>query len=474
MAGEQYWSEEAEFEAIRTVVVKPHRATDDSQLELQVNDIVCVLEKDETGWWGGHKDGEEFTGWFPGSCVRELPPGDHNPDLSAVAGSTTTVSVDEPEVTTKLNEASARNSALETEISSPVRQNYAVASPQRPSLAAVQGALSMTPATAEAAGAACHRRASVIEESQTLGMENAHLKREKQALEEALKKLQRQSDVDRRNYHEMEAEKEKLEMQLQVALDRREDIEKKSFKLAEQAEVERRKAERLEDELRRKDQEMESLKRMSVVSAVPAASPSPSPKDEVKGASEPRRRLFNSMTNAAGATAAAAAMADDSRLTVIAASPSPEPARGRLAYSASPSPPLPSEKASYRPAESSAVVRASSTSSLRPAEEEPPAGVVKQLRDAFESRTPRRSNSQTSVRSTYGQDRSSRSAASASRQPSVSTAPLQARNGRFPPRPIATDVPKGQAAEETNFGMSPIHLGEASRRREISATHGRY
>ena len=31
-----------------------------------------MLEKDETGWWGGQKEGETQTGWFPGSCVRTI------------------------------------------------------------------------------------------------------------------------------------------------------------------------------------------------------------------------------------------------------------------------------------------------------------------------------------------------------------------------------------------------------------------
>jgi len=32
-----------------------------------------VLERDDSGWWGGHKEGEDNTGWFPGSCVRAVP-----------------------------------------------------------------------------------------------------------------------------------------------------------------------------------------------------------------------------------------------------------------------------------------------------------------------------------------------------------------------------------------------------------------
>merc|ERR1719399_2487653 len=93
---------DAEFEPYRTVVVKRHVATDETQLELLLNDIVIVLEKDHTGWWGGHKEGEDFTGWFPGFCVQPLP-----------------------------KEETPINSALETAMASPARRNHAVASPQR-------------------------------------------------------------------------------------------------------------------------------------------------------------------------------------------------------------------------------------------------------------------------------------------------------------------------------------------------------
>jgi len=61
----------AEFNFMKAIVVKSHHATDETQLELRLNDIVYVLEQDDSGWWGGHKEGEDCTGWFPGSCVRE-------------------------------------------------------------------------------------------------------------------------------------------------------------------------------------------------------------------------------------------------------------------------------------------------------------------------------------------------------------------------------------------------------------------
>jgi peptidoglycan hydrolase CwlO-like protein len=44
------------------------------QLTLQVGDAVWVLEgihnEDKDGWYGGHKDGSNTTGWFPASCCR--------------------------------------------------------------------------------------------------------------------------------------------------------------------------------------------------------------------------------------------------------------------------------------------------------------------------------------------------------------------------------------------------------------------
>lgn len=58
--------------AIRAEVIKEHRATDNTQLSFKVGEIVYVLEQDETGWWGGHKEGSEHTAWFPGSAVRPL------------------------------------------------------------------------------------------------------------------------------------------------------------------------------------------------------------------------------------------------------------------------------------------------------------------------------------------------------------------------------------------------------------------
>lgn len=61
--------ESIEPTVFRAVVIRRHMAPDGAQLDLHVGEVVHVLERDETGWWGGHKEGEDATGWFPGNCV---------------------------------------------------------------------------------------------------------------------------------------------------------------------------------------------------------------------------------------------------------------------------------------------------------------------------------------------------------------------------------------------------------------------
>lgn len=72
----------------KSVVIKEHLATDGDQLNLKVGDVVFVLEQDwESGWWGGHKEGDEDTGWFPGTILREpLEPVCARPMQAAAGG----------------------------------------------------------------------------------------------------------------------------------------------------------------------------------------------------------------------------------------------------------------------------------------------------------------------------------------------------------------------------------------------------
>uniref|UniRef100_A0A7S0AG65 SH3 domain-containing protein n=1 Tax=Pyrodinium bahamense TaxID=73915 RepID=A0A7S0AG65_9DINO len=68
-------------DAMRAEVLKNYVPDGDfssSQLTLRKGDIVWVLERHSSGWWGGHKEGDDLTGWFPRALVR--PTGDDGGD----------------------------------------------------------------------------------------------------------------------------------------------------------------------------------------------------------------------------------------------------------------------------------------------------------------------------------------------------------------------------------------------------------
>jgi len=44
----------------------------ENQLKLTKGEIVCVLERHPSGWWGGHKSDDEFTAWFPEAHVQPI------------------------------------------------------------------------------------------------------------------------------------------------------------------------------------------------------------------------------------------------------------------------------------------------------------------------------------------------------------------------------------------------------------------
>lgn len=56
--------------AKRSVVIEDYLPEEDGQLTLSKGEIVYVLEQHESGWWGGHKHGQELTGWFPQRVVQ--------------------------------------------------------------------------------------------------------------------------------------------------------------------------------------------------------------------------------------------------------------------------------------------------------------------------------------------------------------------------------------------------------------------
>ena len=49
------------------MVIQPHTARDDDELNLNVNEEVTVIEKGDIGWWRGRLMNKE--GLFPSSCV---------------------------------------------------------------------------------------------------------------------------------------------------------------------------------------------------------------------------------------------------------------------------------------------------------------------------------------------------------------------------------------------------------------------
>ena len=53
------------------VVLKPHTARDDDELDLKVKEVVTVTERGASGWWKGELNGK--AGLFPMQCVQLLP-----------------------------------------------------------------------------------------------------------------------------------------------------------------------------------------------------------------------------------------------------------------------------------------------------------------------------------------------------------------------------------------------------------------
>mmetsp|Transcript_62992 Transcript_62992/g.147902 ORF Transcript_62992/g.147902 Transcript_62992/m.147902 type:complete len:421 (+) Transcript_62992:54-1316(+) len=264
---DQYWSE-AQCELIRTVVVKKHEPSDDTQLTLKVNDIVIVMEKDETGWWGGHKEGEEATGWFPGICVQPIEgfePRDsrrHSP---------VPVVVEEPE-TERCKEGDLRESrhAVETGSSSPVRRSYAVASPQRMSAASAQGSqdvyAEVNSQILESHNALAADRQALLVQVEQLQRDNRVLEDKHRALEERLQRQSRQSECDRRRFSQLEESFASLEAkhrqhlsELQATRNHKDELSEVNSQLQKQLQVSATEKERLQAEVRWGKEEVQSL-----------------------------------------------------------------------------------------------------------------------------------------------------------------------------------------------------------------------
>ncbi|CAE6948236.1 unnamed protein product [Symbiodinium natans] len=249
---DQYWSEtQCEQGLIRTVVVKKHDATDGDQLTLKVNDIVIVMEKDETGWWGGHKEGEETTGWFPGICVQPLE-GYYEPRDSRrhSPGSDT----GRPK-----NDDYAQSRTAESGISSPVRRSY-VASPQRTSSASAQGSRD---GYGDQQSQIQEHHNRLVEDRQALILQVEHLKQENRSLED---KLRRQSDCDRRRYSQLEESFVTLEAksrehlaELKATRDHKNELSEANSSLQKLLQASASEKEKLQAEVRFRTEEVQSL-----------------------------------------------------------------------------------------------------------------------------------------------------------------------------------------------------------------------
>jgi hypothetical protein len=424
----------AEFEEpLRTIVRKRHHATDSSQLELHLNDIVMVLEKDETGWWGGHKEGDEQTGWFPGFCVQPCPLAESEiePDQ---------------ELSTDRQSEPLRNPALDTEVPSPERRVHAVASPQRRGIPA-----SSSVARNETEAYRCQEEL-LQEKSQQcvqLDSEVTKLKRDKETLEEALRQAQRQSSLEREERSKMEHKITEVERRLQA-----ESSERKATHL---------KCEQLVEELRHKDEEVATLRRMSVASAMMTqsftpntAAPAQSPSQQASVAAKdegPRRRLFPSVPNNTSTLNNNTSTLNNTtelNSTNLVRSPSPQPVASATSFAAT--------------GGCSASAREDLCSSRRTGEE-PPVGYVKQLRNAFEARsvTPQRADNRAESRTRGRSQNASRDRTMNTTVGGTTAASKGGSQCSQIPRPGAHGISSGlaisteAAPEEIVYGMSPIN-----------------
>mmetsp|Transcript_70307 Transcript_70307/g.139350 ORF Transcript_70307/g.139350 Transcript_70307/m.139350 type:complete len:659 (-) Transcript_70307:132-2108(-) len=248
---------ESPVEYFKTYVVKPHHATDDSQLELKVNDVVYVLEQDHTGWWGGHKEGEDHSGWFPGSCVRPLEPQPRpQVEVQPTGGEDQPVAASSPNKRDMGAVGKGPLATADLDARSPLRQIQLAASPQRkgdhhvPTSEQLVTGGPLSTACPSVASGLLGSAVMVSATDNIAEVENAKLKQENGELSESLRLIKRQSDVDRRNYTEMEAAaqherelREQIERRFQAELEQKAHFSSEAQQLREQLAREHRKSE---------------------------------------------------------------------------------------------------------------------------------------------------------------------------------------------------------------------------------------
>lgn len=238
-------------------VVADHVAMDASQLNLRVGDVVYVLEKDDSGWWGGHKEGQEATGWFPFTVVRVIGEPDHQAS-GEPSNAEATAEVVVPQYTTsssagpasmypnepfkepaldnissnavygastnatsnlcgpKLDIQESHPHALQTQVSSPTRKARWPASPQIPQ---AQHNLKETTTHHEVA------------QSNSSGSREQELMELKETIKKERSKHMEELTVERGRRESLEANKQQHSAQLQRMQDVQEDLKRQNQKL---------------------------------------------------------------------------------------------------------------------------------------------------------------------------------------------------------------------------------------------------
>jgi hypothetical protein len=412
---------------VQSVVVKRHEATDSSQLELYVGDIVFVLEKDETGWWGGHKEGEDLTGWFPGFCVEAV-----QKDKKAAIDCEKAVLRDESVCLQRGSvecarsqkkedeEDASKRSALETQASSPSNLMRMVATPQR------HGLRSGAQPAAEQGVMRASRCSEVLLEEKSrqcsvLDNEVAKLKQDKAALEEALLQVQKQNIEEKENNTKMVSQISEVERRLQA-----EATQRKSVVLQ---------CEQLQEDLRNRDAEVATLRRLSVASVMTPQMAAQSP---IRESHDECARRQPSLSASSGTRMSNAA--EFKSITNATANSSPDP--------------IVSSGCQLGTNTGTAAKRTSSRIRGRPSDEGPPVGLVKQLKSAFEARsqTPSRPQSRTRDTTEHGMRAAAWGVSVTAAIGTTSQASRQPIQGLS-----ITAEPAAPAAEEIVYGMSPIN-----------------
>lgn len=192
-------AEEVADECEKAIVVKSHHPPlGSNQLTLNINDIITVVEKDATGWWGGFKEhDEDRQGWFPGSCVRLLA--EEAPCQASLASLIGKNAEKVP--------AHEGAGALQTQHRSPTRGNNQVASPQRAAQEVSGSRLRDVTSTAAAREAASGPSAEL-----------ERLRKENDELHKELRRWKRQSDLDRERLEREVAKERGSRQQLEEEL----------------------------------------------------------------------------------------------------------------------------------------------------------------------------------------------------------------------------------------------------------------